>query len=223
MLTDRQGERTQAPYVRPCRLRSLAEASPPRAVRTTARSDSGFGRDPGEQLVAHGWPLVREDAVVQRIAARTVLAHHVAAQRPRWRSGCLAWQRHTDAAPAPFWRTHLCRLGTLTPPQPRPEGRGRVTGEKEHEQVVRWCREFRVDVGERPSIDLIDALQPREGVRVRGAAGDVQPQLRGPRESGQGVGVGRGGLGGGGKLREHRSRLAPDQKKRNTGFLSDPP
>ena len=30
------------------------------------------------------------------------------------------WQRRTAAAPVPFWRTRLYRLGTLTPPQPRP-------------------------------------------------------------------------------------------------------
>ncbi|MFH8557470.1 GNAT family N-acetyltransferase [Streptomyces celluloflavus] len=68
-----------------------------------------------------------------------------------------SWQRHTGAAPALFWRTHLYRLGTLTPPQPRPEGWGRITGGQDREQVVRWCREFCVDVGEQTSIDLIDA------------------------------------------------------------------
>lgn len=68
-----------------------------------------------------------------------------------------SWQRTTGAASSPFWRTHLYRLGTLTPPQPRPEGRGRLVGGKDHEQVVRWCREFCVDVGEQSSIDLIDA------------------------------------------------------------------
>ncbi|WP_156725758.1 GNAT family N-acetyltransferase [Streptomyces apocyni] len=68
-----------------------------------------------------------------------------------------SWQRATGAASVPFWRTHLYRLGTLTPPQPRPEGQGRVTGRQDHEQVVRWCREFCVDVGEQSSIDLIDA------------------------------------------------------------------
>ncbi|MDI9835046.1 GNAT family N-acetyltransferase [Streptomyces sp. KAU_LT] len=68
-----------------------------------------------------------------------------------------AWQRQTGAAPVPFWRTHLYRLGALTPPQPRPAGRGRVTGERDREQVVRWCREFCVVVGEQASIDLIDA------------------------------------------------------------------
>ncbi|MFH9552794.1 GNAT family N-acetyltransferase [Streptomyces sp. NPDC017435] len=68
-----------------------------------------------------------------------------------------SWQQHTSAAPVPFWRTHLYRLGALTPPQPRPAGRGRITGGQDREQVVRWCREFCVDVGEQPSIDLIDA------------------------------------------------------------------
>ncbi|MFD3733650.1 GNAT family N-acetyltransferase [Streptomyces sp. NPDC058632] len=68
-----------------------------------------------------------------------------------------AWQQHAGAAPEPFWRTHLYRLGTLTPPQPRPEGQGRIAGGKDHEHVVRWCREFCVDVGEQPSIDLIDS------------------------------------------------------------------
>jgi hypothetical protein len=68
-----------------------------------------------------------------------------------------SWQRHTSAAPVLFWRTHLYRLGTLTPPQQRPEGRGRITGGQDREQVVRWCREFCVDVEEQRSIDLIDA------------------------------------------------------------------
>ncbi|MFE1037022.1 GNAT family N-acetyltransferase [Streptomyces sp. NPDC058807] len=68
-----------------------------------------------------------------------------------------SWQRHTGAAPTLFWRTHLYRLGTLTPPQPRPEGRGRLTDGADREDVVRWCREFCVDVGEQSSIDLIDA------------------------------------------------------------------
>ncbi|MFD7340253.1 GNAT family N-acetyltransferase [Streptomyces violascens] len=68
-----------------------------------------------------------------------------------------SWQRHTGAASVLFWRTHLYRLGTLTPPRPRPEDQGRLTGGKDREQVVRWCREFCVDVGEQHSIDLIDS------------------------------------------------------------------
>ncbi|QXE36159.1 GNAT family N-acetyltransferase [Streptomyces sp. GMY02] len=68
-----------------------------------------------------------------------------------------AWQRHTGAVSEPNWRARLYRLGTLTPPEPLAEGRGRVADEPDHEQVVRWCREFCVDVGEQPSLDLIDA------------------------------------------------------------------
>ncbi|MFE4337365.1 GNAT family N-acetyltransferase [Streptomyces sp. NPDC056831] len=68
-----------------------------------------------------------------------------------------SWQQHTGAASVLFWRTHLYRLGTLTPPQPRPEGQGRLTGGKDRNQIVRWCREFCIDVGEQHSIDLIDA------------------------------------------------------------------
>ncbi|MFF4468157.1 GNAT family N-acetyltransferase [Streptomyces sp. NPDC001599] len=68
-----------------------------------------------------------------------------------------SWRRHTGAAPELFWRTYLHRLGTLTAPRPSPEGRGRRTSGKDRAQVVRWCREFCVDVGEQRSIDLIDA------------------------------------------------------------------
>ncbi|MDG4863200.1 GNAT family N-acetyltransferase [Streptomyces sp. T-3] len=68
-----------------------------------------------------------------------------------------AWQRHTGATPVRNWGARLYRLGTLTPPEPPAEGRGHVVGEPDHEQLVRWCREFCVDVGEKVSIDAIDA------------------------------------------------------------------
>jgi predicted GNAT family acetyltransferase len=64
-----------------------------------------------------------------------------------------AWQRHTGATTALRARLHLYRLGTLTPPQPAPAGRGRLAGERDHEQLVRWCREFAADVGEATSLD----------------------------------------------------------------------
>ncbi|MFE5602943.1 hypothetical protein ACFQ8O_27610 [Streptomyces coelicoflavus] len=95
------------------------------------------------------------------------LAVHLAslghAPRPRHRDHATAgafakaWQRHTGVPSVPFWRTHLYRLGTLTPPRPHPGGRGRLTTGEDREQVVRWCREFCVDVGERHSLGLIDA------------------------------------------------------------------
>ncbi|WP_405960917.1 GNAT family N-acetyltransferase [Streptomyces sp. NBC_00024] len=68
-----------------------------------------------------------------------------------------AWQRRTGAEPVLTTRLHLYRLGTLTPPEPFPEGRGRLVGEEDREHLIRWCREFCVDVGEDSSIKLIDA------------------------------------------------------------------
>ncbi|WP_030257173.1 GNAT family N-acetyltransferase [Streptomyces violens] len=64
-----------------------------------------------------------------------------------------AWQRHTGATPTLRVRLHLYRLGTLTPPEPFPAGRGRLVGEREHEHLMCWCREFAADVGEDVSID----------------------------------------------------------------------
>ncbi|MFI9244974.1 GNAT family N-acetyltransferase [Streptomyces sp. NPDC053086] len=64
-----------------------------------------------------------------------------------------AWQRHTGAAPVCDWRGRLHRLGTLTPPEPRPEGRGRILDARDQEQLICWCNEFAADVGEAPTMD----------------------------------------------------------------------
>jgi hypothetical protein len=64
-----------------------------------------------------------------------------------------AWRRHTGAAPVRGWGARLHRLGTLTPPQPVPAGRGRPVGEREHGHLMRWCREFAADVGEAVTVD----------------------------------------------------------------------
>ncbi|MFB7502948.1 GNAT family N-acetyltransferase [Streptomyces broussonetiae] len=64
-----------------------------------------------------------------------------------------AWQRHTGAAPVADWWGRLHRLGTLTPPEPRPEGRGRVLGAQDREQLICWCGEFAAAVGEAPAMD----------------------------------------------------------------------
>ncbi|CAM5230477.1 GNAT family N-acetyltransferase OS=Streptomyces tendae OX=1932 GN=GUR47_06390 PE=4 SV=1 [Streptomyces tendae] len=64
-----------------------------------------------------------------------------------------AWRRHTGAASVRCWGARLHRLGTLTPPQPLPAGRGRPVGQREHGHLMRWCREFATDVGEEVTID----------------------------------------------------------------------
>ncbi|MGW1529648.1 GNAT family N-acetyltransferase [Streptomyces sp. NPDC002159] len=64
-----------------------------------------------------------------------------------------AWQRHTGATPTLHERQRLYRLGTLTPPQPLPEGRGRVAGEQDREQLMLWHDEFAVAIGGLTSTD----------------------------------------------------------------------
>ncbi|TBO60572.1 GNAT family N-acetyltransferase [Streptomyces kasugaensis] len=116
-----------------------------------------FYLTPGGRLGLTPLSVEQTDALAAHLA---VLGHspaNVIADHDTAGAFAASWQRHTSAAPVLFWRTHLYRLGTLTPPQPRPEGWGRITGGKDREQVVRWCREFCVDVGEQTSIDLIDA------------------------------------------------------------------
>jgi predicted GNAT family acetyltransferase len=64
-----------------------------------------------------------------------------------------AWQRRTGAAPTLSRRIRLYRLGTLTPPEPVPPGRGRVAARPDREQLMCWCAEFAETVGEDLSVD----------------------------------------------------------------------
>lgn len=64
-----------------------------------------------------------------------------------------AWQRHTGAIPTLHERERLYRLGMLTPPEPFPDGRGRVAGEQDREQLMLWHRAFVTDIGGSPSAD----------------------------------------------------------------------
>ncbi|WP_330318624.1 GNAT family N-acetyltransferase [Streptomyces platensis] len=64
-----------------------------------------------------------------------------------------AWQRRTGATPTLRDRIRLYRLGTLTPPTPVPDGRGRFVGEQDREQLMLFLREFTTDVREAVTID----------------------------------------------------------------------
>lgn len=64
-----------------------------------------------------------------------------------------SWQRHANATPTFRQLIHLYRLGTLTPPEPQPDGRGRAVGEEDREQLIRLCGEFCEAVGEVPAVD----------------------------------------------------------------------
>jgi predicted GNAT family acetyltransferase len=68
-----------------------------------------------------------------------------------------AWQRHAGAARTPTWRARLYRLGTLTPPEPVPEGRGRVLDVRDRSEIIRWCSEFVAAVEEAPADSWADS------------------------------------------------------------------
>ncbi|MEU2180711.1 GNAT family N-acetyltransferase [Streptomyces thermolilacinus] len=102
-------------------------------------------------------PAEQTDSLAALLTGLGHLPAHVIADHDTAGAYARAQRQHTGTTPERFWRTRLYRLGTLTVPRPRPEGHGRLAGAQDREQVVRWCREFCVTVGEQSSLDLIDA------------------------------------------------------------------
>ncbi|MFC5204075.1 GNAT family N-acetyltransferase [Streptomyces kaempferi] len=111
------------------------------------------------RLPPHGFglsPLTSEqaDALAARLAALGHVLPSVSADRSTAAAFAEAWRRHTGATPKlRDTRLRLYRLGTLTPPDPMPAGRGRLLGEQDLEEVMYWCGEFANAVGEDVSID----------------------------------------------------------------------
>ncbi|MFD5795829.1 GNAT family N-acetyltransferase [Streptomyces diastatochromogenes] len=94
------------------------------------------------------------DSLAARLAALGHSLTSVSADHGTATAFAEAWQRHTGATPKlRDTRLRLYRLGTLTPPEPHPAGRGRVLGEQDLEQVMFWCGEFAKAVGEAVTID----------------------------------------------------------------------
>lgn len=93
------------------------------------------------------------DALAVRLAGLGHVLPYVSADHDTATAFAGAWQRRTGAAPTLSKRIRLYRLGTLTPPEPLPAGRGRAVGERDHAQRVRWCGEFVDTVGEVPTVD----------------------------------------------------------------------
>ncbi|MFD9000711.1 GNAT family N-acetyltransferase [Streptomyces sp. NPDC059582] len=110
-------------------------------------------------------PLTPEhaDTLAAHLAALGHSIPHVSADHTTATAFAQAWQRHTGAAPTLSKRLRLYRLDSLTPPEPLPEGRGRVVGEQDHEQLVRWCGEFLDTVGEVPGVDADSWADSRFG------------------------------------------------------------
>ncbi|MFK0152206.1 GNAT family N-acetyltransferase [Streptomyces sp. NPDC090493] len=101
-------------------------------------------------------PLTPEqaDSLADRLAGLGDSVPSVSADHGTATAFAEAWQRRTGATPR-LRDTRLClyRLGTLTPPDPRPAGRGRVLGEQDLEETMFWCAEFAKAVGEDVTID----------------------------------------------------------------------
>ncbi|MFE0677095.1 GNAT family N-acetyltransferase [Streptomyces sp. NPDC058867] len=126
-------------------------------LETEGEVRAAFYRTPRGYIHVTPLPAPRMGALADRLVSVGLSPAGVVAEHATAAAFAEAWQRRTGTVPVPFWATHLYRLGALNPPLPGPEGSGRGTEPADREHVVRWCREFCVEVGEQHSIDLIDA------------------------------------------------------------------
>ncbi|MFE2266144.1 GNAT family N-acetyltransferase [Streptomyces griseosporeus] len=118
-----------------------------------AGTEAVFYRPPSNRLTLTPLAPEHADALAGRLLALGHTLAGVTADRDTAAAFAGAWARRTGAAPAVRVRMQLYRLGALTPPDPHPEGRGRLVGADDHEHLMRWCREFAADVGEAVTID----------------------------------------------------------------------
>ncbi|MEV6566113.1 GNAT family N-acetyltransferase [Streptomyces kronopolitis] len=95
----------------------------------------------------------RADALAAQLAVLGHALPYVSADHATATAFAEAWRRHAGATPTLRDRLRLYRLGTLTPPAPHPEGRGRLVGERDREHLMHWIREFTTDVGETVTVD----------------------------------------------------------------------
>ncbi|WP_407287508.1 GNAT family N-acetyltransferase [Streptomyces sp. BP-8] len=114
---------------------------------------AAFSRLPSRGLSLTPLTPERADTLAAHLADLGHRLPYVSADHATATAFAEAWRRHTGAAPSLGKRIRLYRLGTLAPPEPRPEGRGRVAGEQDHDQLVGWCGEFVDTVGEVPAVD----------------------------------------------------------------------
>lgn len=114
---------------------------------------AAFHRLPGGGLSPTALTPEQADGLAAHLLSLGHTLPHVTAEESTANVFAEAWQRRTGAAYSPRVRLRLNRLGTLTPPDPFPEGRGRLVGEPEHEHLMQWCREFAADVEEDVTIN----------------------------------------------------------------------
>ncbi|MBE8520005.1 GNAT family N-acetyltransferase [Amycolatopsis sp. H6(2020)] len=110
---------------------------------------ASFYRRPSQRLILTAVAPDEADALAAELAGQSLSG--VTAEDNTATAFAEAWQRRTDAVPAPTVRVRLHRLGTLTPPEPMPEGRALDAGDRT--EVIRWCSEFAIAVGQAPFAD----------------------------------------------------------------------
>jgi len=110
---------------------------------------ASFYRRPSQRLVLTAVAPDQVDALAAELAGRSLSG--VTAEDDSATAFAEAWQRRTDAVPVPTVRVRLHRLGTLTPPEPMPEGH--AVAARDRAEVVRWCSEFATAVGQAPFAD----------------------------------------------------------------------
>ncbi|MFF1609816.1 GNAT family N-acetyltransferase [Amycolatopsis sp. NPDC058278] len=108
-----------------------------------------FYRRPSQRLVLTSVAPEQADALAAELAGRSLSG--VTADDDSATAFAEAWQRRTDAVPVPGMRVRLHRLGTLSPPEPMPEGR--AVDARDRAEIIRWCSEFATAVGQAPITD----------------------------------------------------------------------
>jgi len=117
-------------------------------LERAGRVDATFYRLPSRGLAPTSLTPEQADTLAAHLADLGHPLPYVTADQSTATAFAEAWRRHTGATSALRVRLHLYRLGTLTPQEPAPEGRGRVACSEDHAQVVHWCREFAAAVDE---------------------------------------------------------------------------
>ncbi|AJC54952.1 acetyltransferase [Streptomyces sp. 769] len=122
---------------------------------------AAFFRTPPRRLVLTPLTPDEADSLAAHLAGLSPLLPGVTADHDTATVFAEAWERRTGATLALHERERLYRLGTLTPPEPLPEGRSRVAGQHDREQLIVWYREFVEDIGAIASADASSWAETR--------------------------------------------------------------
>jgi len=130
-----------------------AEASAFGWLERAGQVCAAFVRTPPRRVILTPLSSEQADSLAACLAGLRHALPGASADRDTAAAFAQAWQRRTGATPALHARLRLYRLGTLTPPEPQPEGLGRIAGEQDREQLTLWCREFAAATGGVPPAD----------------------------------------------------------------------